>query len=429
MSRYKIAFFIGFIALVFGSNVSYAQVSHSPYSSIGIGEILDPNTAAKFGMGGLGVSNGTYYSLNIVNPALLYYNRVALFSSAILGETKTINQNGFEPYAAGSGQLNHMAFAFPLISGKLSTSLVLSPYSAVNYDVFFEAPIDGHPTDSAFVTAKGDGGIDQLSFNIGGIVIKGLSLGARASYMFSSIRKEGKSVVPLSFPADNNYVATVNERISFSDFTFGAGLAYKFDLNKKSSISVGATYDFAKDLKSKQFVRFDQELLVGSTTVFADTIADNIPITVSLPQKMAVGISYNIKNRFTLGFDYSTQNWAEVQDDLVGENSYTKRERFVIGAEVTPDVTSIDNYLKRVTYRMGATFINTPFMFGDTQITDFGINFGISLPVVRISTLDFGLQIGSRGTLTNNLIQENYFKLYFGISFNDSRWFLQPKFN
>jgi len=416
------------MVLVSWSTASYAQVTHSPYSSLGIGDILDPNTAAKFGMGGLGVSNGTYYSLNIVNPALLYYNRVALFSAAILGETKTINQNGFEPYAAGSAQLHHMAFAFPLISGKLSTSLVLSPYSAVNYDVFFEVPVDGHPTDSAFVTAKGDGGIDQLSLNIGGVVFKDLSLGARASYMFSSIRKEGKSVVPLSLPGNNNYVATVNERVSFSDFSFGVGLAYKYKLNKKATINLGATYDFAADLKSKQFVRFDQELISG-TTVFADTIADNIPITVSLPKKIAVGVSYNITNKFMVGFDYSAQDWSETQDDLSGGAAFAKREKFVLGAEVTPDVSSLDNYFKRMTYRMGASFTNTPYIFGDTQITDFGINFGISLPVVRISTLDFGIQLGKRGALTDNLIQENYFKLFFGVSFNDNRWFLQPKFN
>ena len=185
MSRYKKAFFVGLLTSFLWSNSVIAQVTHSPYSSLGIGDIQDPTTAAKFGMAGLGVSNGTYYNLNIVNPALLHYNRVALFSAAILGETKTINQTDFEPYAAGSGQLNHIALAFPLIAGKLSTSLVLNPYSAVNYDVFFETPIDGSPMDSAFVTAKGDGGIDQLSLSFGGELFKGFSLGVKASYMFS----------------------------------------------------------------------------------------------------------------------------------------------------------------------------------------------------------------------------------------------------
>lgn len=426
MSKIKKVFFVGILASILVSNSSFSQVTHSPYSSVGIGDIQDLTTAAKFGMAGLGVSNGTYYSLNVVNPALLHYNRVALFSAAVLGETKTINQSEFEPYAAGSGQLNHMALAFPLISGKLSTSLVLNPYSAVNYDVFYQTPIEGHPTDSAFITAKGDGGIDQLSLSFGGEVIKGLSFGVRASYMFSSIRKEGKSIVPISL--NNNYVATVNERVSFQDFMFGVGVAYKYPLGETSSLNIGATYDFKTEVDSKLFVRLDQEIL-GGGTVFADTLADNVPINVTLPEKIAFGFSYNHKNKMMLGLDYSVQDWTETKEFETNRNIYTKREKLILGFELTPDLNSLNNYFKRMTYRVGASFTNTPYIFGDTQITDVGINFGMSLPVVRFSSLDFGFQVGSRGTLSNNLIKENYFKVYFGVSFNDSRWFLQPKFN
>ncbi len=428
MSKYKKAFFIGLLTSFLWSNLSIAQVTHSPYSSVGLGDIQDPATAANFGMAGLGVSNGSYYNLNIVNPALLHYNRVALFSAAVLGETKTISQEGYEPYAAGSGQLNHMALAFPLISGKLSTALALNPYSAVNYDVFFQTAIDGNPTDSVFVSANGDGGIDQLSLSFGGVLFKGFSLGVKGSYLFSSIRKESKSVVPLTTPTGNNYVATVNERLSFQDFMLGVGLAYELKLNEKSSLNFGVTYDFNTNLNAKTFIRFDQEIITGAT-VFADTLADNIPISVTLPEKIALGISYKFNYKFLIGFDYSMQDWSKNKDINVSEIIYGKREKFILGTEVTPNAGSLNNYFNRITYRMGASYTKTPYIFGNTQITDFGINFGLSLPVVRFSSLDFGVQLGTRGTLTNNLIEENYIKVYFGVSFNDNRWFLQPKFN
>lgn len=426
MSKGKRVVLVGFIAFIFVSKSSFSQVTHSPYSAIGIGDVLDPTTASKFGMAGLGVSNGTYFSLNIVNPALLHYNRVALFSAAVLTETKTISQNGFEPYAAGSGQLNHMALAFPLISGKLSTSLVLNPYSAVNYDISSQTPINGHPSDSAFISSKGDGGINQLSLSFGGEIIKGLSVGVRASYLFSSIRKEGKSLVPLSI--NNNYVATINERVSFQDFLFGFGIAYKYEIGETSSLNIGATYDLNTEVKSKLFARFDQELITGGT-VFADTIEDNTAIIVTLPSKIGLGFSYNHKNQFLIGFDYLTQDWSESKEIGTGATIYTKRDKYIIGAEITPDINSINNYFKRMTYRLGASFTNTPYLVQDTQISDFGINFGLSVPVVRFSSLDFGFQVGRRGTLSNNLVKEDYFKVYFGVSFNDSRWFIQPKFN
>ena len=423
MSNYKRVFGAIFISLFMLSEYSFSQVTHSPYSSIGLGDIQDPTTAAKFGIGGLGVSNGTYYSLNIVNPALLHYNRVALFSVAILGETKSIKQ-GVESYKAGSGRINHMALAFPLISGKLSTSLVLNPYSTVNFDVTYQTPIDGSPTDSAVFVGKGDGGVDQLSLAVGGELFKGFSLGLKANYLFSSIRKETASYLP--FISSTAYVATLNERLSFSDFLFGAGFAYSYSIKENTSINIGATYDLETDINSKYFVRMDQKHIAGST-IFGDTIADNTPIKVKIPSKLALGLSYSHKNKFVIGADYSLQDWSK--STINREYALTKREKYTFGVEITPDVSSLNNYLKKVTYRIGASYINTPYIFGDTQITDFGINFGLSLPVVRFSSLDFGVQVGNRGTLSNNLIQENYFKVYFGVSFNDNRWFLRPKFN
>ena len=59
---------------------------------------------------------------------------------------------------------------------------------------------------------------------------------------------------------------------------------------------------------------------------------------------------------------------------------------------------------------------------------DFGINFGLSLPVSRISSLDLAVKVGKRGDLRTNTIEENYFKLYFGVTFND-QWFIKRRFD
>ena len=426
MSRSKSVVLVIVISLLLNGSLGFGQVTYSPYSSIGIGDVQDPNTAAKFGMGGLGISNGTYYSLNIVNPALLYYNRVALFSAALLAESKTISQDGFEPYKAGSAQLNHMALAFPLISGKLSTSLVLSPYSSVNYNVSYSAPIEGNTTDSVAYVNKGDGGIDQLALSVGGELFEGFSAGFRASYLFSSIRKESASYIPID--GDEYYVATYNERLSFQDFLFSLGIAYSKKVGDGSAVNVGATYDFETNINSKFFARIDQETYLGST-IYGDTLADNTSVSQKIPSKLGLGVSYRYKDVFVVGLDYTTQNWELSPDPINGNTIYTKREKYIIGGEITPDVASINNYLKRITYRLGASYTKTPYFVRDTQITDFGINFGLSLPVVRFSSLDFGFQLGSRGTLSDNLIKENYFRVYFGVSFNDNRWFLRPKFN
>jgi hypothetical protein len=50
------------------------------------------------------------------------------------------------------------------------------------------------------------------------------------------------------------------------------------------------------------------------------------------------------------------------------------------------------------------------------------------LPVSRISSLDLAFKAGKRGDLNKNSIEENYFKVYFGVTFND-QWFIRRRFD
>jgi hypothetical protein len=99
-----------------------------------------------------------------------------------------------------------------------------------------------------------------------------------------------------------------------------------------------------------------------------------------------------------------------------------------IGGEFTPYSASPGSYLKRITYRTGVSLDHYPYLVNSSTLKDFGINFGLSLPVGRISSLDIGVKVGKRGSLGLNKIEENYFKLYFGMTFND-QWFIKRKFD
>ena len=61
---------------------TFGQASQSPFSSQGIGDLYDLGLAHNRGMGGLGISNPSYWHLNNVNPALLPYNSLTVFSAA-----------------------------------------------------------------------------------------------------------------------------------------------------------------------------------------------------------------------------------------------------------------------------------------------------------------------------------------------------------
>lgn len=413
--------------IMLSQNSGFSQATHSPYSIIGIGDIAELGVPASQGMGGLGISNASYYYLNNVNPALLYYNAVALFSAGITTETKTIQQTGFEPYQAGSAQLSHLAMAFPIRSGKWSFSIVLQPYSKVNYDFVYDAEIQG--SNNTFVTRnQGLGGFNQLNLSFGGLIYKKLSFGIKGTYMFGALKKEfttGVSDLPLT-PA--SYLSVYSERQNVKDFNVGFGLAYEIKVGE-NKIGLGLTYDLQASLKGNYFLRLEQQN-IGGGVIFADTIVDNSRRYYTLPAALGAGISYGKANKWVVGLDYRTQDWKQFDGSVSSiPEDFNKSAKYVVGAEITPDVTSINNYAKRITYRIGFTYYETPYVVNGTQINDFGINFGWTLPVARFSTLDFGFKIGNRGTLSDNLIKENYFRVYFGATFNDNRWFVRPKFN
>ncbi len=81
-----------------------------------------------------------------------------------------------------------------------------------------------------------------------------------------------------------------------------------------------------------------------------------------------------------------------------------------------------------MTYRTGINYDNYPYLINGNMVKDFGVNFGFSMPVSRVSSLDFAFKAGKRGNLVDNTIEENYFKIYFGMTFND-QWFIKRRFD
>ncbi|MEQ9167020.1 MAG: hypothetical protein RLO12_12250, partial [Fulvivirga sp.] len=94
--------------------------------------------------------------------------------------------------------------------------------------------------------------------------------------------------------------------------------------------------------------------------------------------------------------------------------------------------SSVTSYLSRVTYKLGASYENTPYVVNNNntlnQVKDIGINFGWSLPVGRYSSFDMAFRFGKRGSVDKTLIEENYYKVYLGITFND-QWFIKRKYD
>ena len=80
---------------------------------------------------------------------------------------------------------------------------------------------------------------------------------------------------------------------------------------------------------------------------------------------------------------------------------------------------------KDFTVAAGFRYENTGLVINNTSINDYGMNFGLGLPV-GLSRINLGVEFGKKGTTSNNLIEENYFNLSVGLSLNDI-WFKKRK--
>jgi hypothetical protein len=63
------------------------------------------------------------------------------------------------------------------------------------------------------------------------------------------------------------------------------------------------------------------------------------------------------------------------------------------------------------------------------DIKDFGISFGLGLPIGnQLTRLNISAEYGKRGEKTNSLIQENYVNLRLGLNLAE-KWFQKNKIN
>jgi hypothetical protein len=412
-----------FILSLLVFKVSAQSGTQTPYSLVGLGDLTGGNQVHNNLVGGLGAAYGNPWNLNLRNPALLTLNSFTMFNVGISGDRRTIRSSNTSA-TNGGGDLEYLAFGIPFIANKWTTAFGLIPYSRVNYSVQSSQFLT---EDSILVVQDfgGEGNLNSAFISTGYKLFDGFSLGATASFMFGPINQN--ATVLSSF--DDLIGAGINERVSYSDFTFKAGAYYSYDLTENNFINIGITHEFATEIRGRQTREAIE--IDPSSGVTLDTILliDNQPVGAQLPSETAIGITYTKLNKWKVGIEYITRDWSNFVDINGNNDDLNSSHRIIIGGEFIPNFSATKGYLNRVTYLAGFSYANTQYFLNDDDVNEIGINFGFSFPVSRISSIETGLRYGIRGNVDKNLIAEEFFKFYLGISFNDIQWKKRPRFN
>ncbi len=421
MLRRKLSLVVIFV--VINAAAVLGQAASSPFASIGLGEPFSPAITQNQGMGGIGVSNYSYYNINNMNPALLVFNRLTSFQLGIMGEQRTQTSTSNDvTEKSGSGNLSYIALAIPVKLNKWTSSIGLQPSTRLNYRLRYTEPV-GPATDIVTVTEEGTGGINAAYFSNGVAINKHVSIGLKMSYQFGSIENKFTN-----FLAGASVSPQIKETTYVTGFQFSPAVSVHLDslLGADYRLNFGAVYDFGTTLDAK-FTQWEGRYSAGAL-VDSATLINQAPGKITLPRGMSAGVSFGNSYRWVVGIDGYYGEYTQFRD-ISGSYPYTANQWRVSGGfEITPNPQSLTSYLQRATYRTGVSLENGPYLINGSAVRDFGITFGLSLPVSRSCSLDMAMKFGKKGDKTVNTIEENYIKLYFGITFND-QWFIKRRFD
>lgn len=413
------------VSVVIMSTNGYSQVSESPFTAQGIGEVQDLSMVHNDGMGGIGISTGSLWYMNAMNPALLPLNTLTVFGAGFNTERRSVS-TADESSVSSGGNLSYLGTALPVKTGRWTTAIGLAPYSTVNYEYTKIQNFEGS-TGEAILTRTGIGGFNQFYWGNGVKFGKDFFLGARATYLFSSITEESSNLVVDTTMTLESKIA-IFDRISVSDFMFSAGAAFSKDslFNKNIRLTVGVTYDFAAEINANAFKTLERRNITN-IALESDTLL-NEDGSIYLPSKYGFGFTLAERLNWQVSLEMQMQGWSEYKNFTGGNDNLSDGIRVALGGEYTPDYSSVTNYFKRISYRAGFSYELLPYTLNNNQVKEVGINFGLSLPVSRFSSIDLAVKYANRGNIAETSMQENVVNFGLGITFND-QWFIRRKYD
>ncbi|MEY2636173.1 MAG: hypothetical protein RLZZ197_649 [Bacteroidota bacterium] len=424
LSKTSRSLFLVFLLSI--SPMVWAQtILNSPYSYLGMGEIQSSNNATQMMMGGIGVSNSNGIYTNTVNPALLARNRYTNLEVGVNTEYKTLQDYRQQQKVFG-GNYQSLNLTLP-ISNRWTMSVGIRPHSAVEYETRSYRRLNLLGVDSLIYSYKGSGGVSKVTISNGVRISKELYLGLQMDYLFGQVNR---NVATQNMSDGQYYKVQLEDLTSYSDFQFKAGFAYRANLKNDLFLNMGATLDLNSTLNANQVKRFATMDLSGITVINADTLEKSAAFTQQIPVAKRFGLSFEKLAKWMVGVDYTYTDWSKVNNNLGRSATLPASHKVAVGGEYTPDIESISNYFKRTTYRVGASYEKTPYDFlgNGSYAVDKNLSFGVALPLRNLSLLNIAYQVGRRGLITENGMEEQYHRLTIGLTFSDL-WFQKQKIN
>ena len=421
------------------SNTAIAQEStSSPYSFYGLGSLKFKGTVENRSMGGISVYSDSIH-INLRNPAsytgtnLAFYNNEARpvkfalgtsFSSTTI-ETSTASDS-YKNFA-----IDYLALALPL--NRFGLAFGVLPYSSVGYNL--QSRNENNDLQYRY---RGKGGINRAFAGLGYQLSKNLKIGVDTHYNFGNISNTSIAFGYNDFGELLQFQTREVNRSDLGGFSFNFGTIFNKKINNSIELMVAASYSPEAIIASKNQSEFSTIVIDSDQTEFiidssiVDLESDDLAETsLILPSKTNFGIGIGKPRKWFVGVDYTFLEASRFSNRFVeiDNTTFEDAESLSIGGFFIPKYDSFGSYWKRIVYRTGLRLEQTGLVVNNESIEEFGISFGVGIPVGRFfSNANLAFEWGQRGTTASNLVKETFFNINISLSLND-RWFEKRKFN
>ncbi len=475
------------LALLVFSVVAKAQIlTSSPYSRYGLGELNLPTFANSAALGGSFIAyqqdSAVPFFINVANPAGLSGIK---FTALELGAQVQFTKISSSTLSLKKKNTNfsYGALAFPLRKISGGGAFGIMPYSSVGYKI--NSTSEDPNVGTLKYNFEGDGGINKVFLATGfkpfksnltkfyksdrydtlyaykqtqkiknikfaKQLISELAIGASANYLFGTINQTTDIILPNSLL----YYNTKRQRsFQVNDFTFNFGLQTNFtidsakyqgsdtlkkgkriELKEKIKIGTGFYLNTPSSISAKQSnIIYNYNLDGFGVERPKDTVLNSQDNKgeIKLPLEMGIGFSVKKGDKLTFLVDGAITNWSGFKYFNTPSTNFKNSYRASVGINYVPNKRAygFSNYYKKVQYRIGASYTNGYLDLKNTTIKNYAVTAGLGLPVGNgIALVNISAQYGKMGTISNNLLQEEYVRLIIGFTFNDL-WFRRFKYD
>ncbi len=395
----------------------------SPYSKYGIGEINNHKLSRNLGMGGIGYGYRDNRTVNYLNPASYSATDTTSFIFEAIGyshfyqqETKTQEQ------ISNYSSLGNIALSFPL-GKRLSIGAGLKPFSLVGYKVLDQKNHGDLGTINYLY--EGSGGLNEVFLGTAVELFEGFSLGVNTSFIFGKI--EDRITISSDEGLPGFFRTYKTDADNINGLIFGYGLQYQRRFDENRQITFGVTYGHDTNLDISRSNLVQREL---PGTINLDTLSyksEEREGELVIPRNIGVGTWLTYNENWSGGLDVNWQNWENYQR-FGSSDELQDMYNIAIGFKYSPTVETYSTVFSNADYMGGISYGQSHLNVNDYSFDEFGINFGIHMPIRRSRNgVTIGFEYAQRGTTDNNLIKEDFYRINFGINIYE-RWFIRRKF-